>query len=77
VISDALTRDGNFNPQTKNPAGTDLASAGTGEDLTCGCNPQPTRSFTGVVAGFYFNPRVIGTRPEFSLFFICAKIIKI
>jgi hypothetical protein len=39
--------------------------------LIRGCNPRPTRSFTGVDAGFYFNSRVIYTRPEiwFILYF--------
>jgi hypothetical protein len=42
--------------------------------LTRGCNPHPTRSFTGVGACFHFNPHV--TRNLiYSL--LSAKMIKI
>jgi hypothetical protein len=55
----------NSNSQTRNPMGAVRV-----EILTHECNPHPTRSFTGVGAGFYFNPRVTRARPEIY-FILC------
>lgn len=63
--------DANFNLQTRNLMGTRPDGCEYEWRFWLRVHPYLIQSFAGV--GFYFNPRVTRTRPEFSSFFVLRK----